>query len=454
MVHFKQCSYGTCSNDTRHAHKPHMQGVWFLPFPKPTNKPKECDRWIRACGRPAAFDRSRITKSTYVCSKHFVGGNGPTRDYPDPVPLPAPAPAITLQVMYSLRAGGDLGSVPAWLETQNLAKESLRAAVIGMGTEILALLCARADPAPVRVQLRYLSTRKFTDIMYADLCRYMDMICTQDSKQNLGPLSKLEDMDPERFSGVVRNKGEDSIDPELAGRNPRDGRRAEFIKKFRCSKCACAFVTEAGLQLHTKRHHPVFSDKKYKCNDCSYSTESKRSFLKHMWIHTGVKPYVCSMCGKGFSQSSSCQQHVCKHSQERPYTCSVCSKTFSFLSDFRRHARIHTGERPYACTVCAKRFTVLSNCRQHMRIHTGERPYVCTVCSKAFSDSSGLHRHTRIHTGECPYTCKDCGKTFTDLSNCHQHMRVHQLKRVYKCNVCGKAFRGSAYCKKHEASHV
>ena len=27
-----------------------------------------------------------VTKDTYICSVHFVGGNGPTDDYPDPIP--------------------------------------------------------------------------------------------------------------------------------------------------------------------------------------------------------------------------------------------------------------------------------------------------------------------------------------------------------------------------------
>ena len=72
---------------------------------------------------------------------------------------------------------GGLGELPAWLEMQGLTEESLRAAVTGLGVEIVGGLCARAEPNPVRVRLRALSARKFTCTMYAELCRYMESCC-------------------------------------------------------------------------------------------------------------------------------------------------------------------------------------------------------------------------------------------------------------------------------------
>ena len=85
MVSTKQCCYGTCSNDSRYASKPEMQGVFFVPFPKCKTCPDKCQRWSRACCREG-FDVASISRNTYMCSKHFVGGNGPTKDHPDPLP--------------------------------------------------------------------------------------------------------------------------------------------------------------------------------------------------------------------------------------------------------------------------------------------------------------------------------------------------------------------------------
>ena len=79
----KHCCYGLCKNDSRKK----LENVFFIPFPKPLSQPEKCKRWINLCGRQHAdFNVSKINKYTYICSVHFVGGSGPTSDYPDPVP--------------------------------------------------------------------------------------------------------------------------------------------------------------------------------------------------------------------------------------------------------------------------------------------------------------------------------------------------------------------------------
>ena len=34
----KRCTYGVCNSDSRKADKPHMEGVFFIPFPKPKSE--------------------------------------------------------------------------------------------------------------------------------------------------------------------------------------------------------------------------------------------------------------------------------------------------------------------------------------------------------------------------------------------------------------------------------
>ncbi|XP_013389213.1 uncharacterized protein LOC106157951 [Lingula anatina] len=85
MVH-KHCAYGTCNSDSRHADRPHMAGVFFVPFPKPKTNVEKCKRWVHLCGRHVEqFNIDKVSKYTFLCSKHFVGGNGPTEENPDPI---------------------------------------------------------------------------------------------------------------------------------------------------------------------------------------------------------------------------------------------------------------------------------------------------------------------------------------------------------------------------------
>ncbi|XP_057675554.1 uncharacterized protein si:ch73-311h14.2 [Corythoichthys intestinalis] len=83
----KHCCYGTCKNDSRYYDRPHMKDVFFIRFPKPKTQRDKCERWIDLCGRPRyQFNASKVKSFTFICSKHFVGGHGPTDENPDPLP--------------------------------------------------------------------------------------------------------------------------------------------------------------------------------------------------------------------------------------------------------------------------------------------------------------------------------------------------------------------------------
>ena len=83
----KHCCYGVCKSDSRNSETTDMEGVFFIPFPKPKTQPEKCQRWISCCGRPHnSLNVGKVNTHTFICSKHFIGGKGPTDEYPDPVP--------------------------------------------------------------------------------------------------------------------------------------------------------------------------------------------------------------------------------------------------------------------------------------------------------------------------------------------------------------------------------
>ena len=69
------CAYGTCNSDSRYKERSHMQGVRFYSFPRKDVLKRK--RWVHACSRLGFFVHS-LSKHMRVCSKHFVGGKGPT----------------------------------------------------------------------------------------------------------------------------------------------------------------------------------------------------------------------------------------------------------------------------------------------------------------------------------------------------------------------------------------
>ncbi|KAL7861002.1 hypothetical protein AOLI_G00173510 [Acnodon oligacanthus] len=79
----KRCCWGTCDSNTKYPER--LDGVFFVPFPKPPKNVEKCKLWIKLCGRPhSLLNISNITRDTYVCSKHFVDGK-PTAEHPHPV---------------------------------------------------------------------------------------------------------------------------------------------------------------------------------------------------------------------------------------------------------------------------------------------------------------------------------------------------------------------------------
>lgn len=81
-----RCAYLKCKSDSRYRHKEYMKGVEFMLFPKPHENLTLCKIWVNACGR-GNFCVNNVTLNTYMCTKHFVGGRGPTRENPHPIPF-------------------------------------------------------------------------------------------------------------------------------------------------------------------------------------------------------------------------------------------------------------------------------------------------------------------------------------------------------------------------------
>lgn len=78
----KFCVYKKCKNNTK---AKNQQLIRFYPVPKPTNDIERCARWVKSINREN-FTCQSVKKHHFVCSVHFLGGDGPTQNNPDPLP--------------------------------------------------------------------------------------------------------------------------------------------------------------------------------------------------------------------------------------------------------------------------------------------------------------------------------------------------------------------------------
>lgn len=84
MGRIKKCFYGPCQSSE--GAKRTGTHVSFIKFPSPKRDLIKCRKWVTACGRPD-LSITNITGSSYICSRHFVGFQGPTTENPDPINL-------------------------------------------------------------------------------------------------------------------------------------------------------------------------------------------------------------------------------------------------------------------------------------------------------------------------------------------------------------------------------
>lgn len=121
----KHCAWGDCRNDNRYSFKENMQGVDFVKFPSKHTDVDRCKKWVKACGR-ANFTLDKVTRDTYICTKHFYSGNG-TFKYPDPVPYGITGPEMEHFVFKNKKRRGPLPRTTAGCfiqtETEELVSE-------------------------------------------------------------------------------------------------------------------------------------------------------------------------------------------------------------------------------------------------------------------------------------------------------------------------------------------
>jgi hypothetical protein len=121
-------------------------------------------------------------------------------------------------------------------------------------------------------------------------------------------------------------------------------KKSERITNFRCDICLKFLCRKQSLRLHVESVH--LKIKKFKCNDCEFSTNDKRTLSTHSTIHFDSRPFVCDF-----------------------KDCTRRTRTFKRMEYLKDHMKLHSNLRSYKCH-CGKAFNTSKNLSQHrMRSH-------------------------------------------------------------------------------------
>ena len=119
--------------------------------------------------------------------------------------------------------------------------------------------------------------------------------------------------------------------------------------------CECTQVIPNGnnrLRRHIlKFHHSA--EEKVVCPECGKESSGKTQLEIHLaQYHSDKKIAVCQTCGKGFGTMSHYQLHLRRHHQPRDLQCPHCDKKFESRDQAIKHLIVHTQIKPFKCIQC------------------------------------------------------------------------------------------------------
>ena len=171
--------------------------------------------------------------------------------------------------------------------------------------------------------------------------------------------------------------------------------------KFKClvPNCTRAFRSNTLMQDHIVSGH---QGKRFQCNDCRSSFESRAGLRAHRKKHTAPTEYMCEMCFKNFSYKSSYLAHKTTHTSDKDFSCEICGKPYKRLAELKRHmVNIHKPSvENFQCNKCGKYLKTKVALSTHLRNVHAPQLFTCEMCDlkPKFSSRSGLYKHKRrIH---------------------------------------------------------
>ena len=154
---------------------------------------------------------------------------------------------------------------------------------------------------------------------------------------------------------------------ELKSVTPRPGNLKQHIsklgeKKYKCQECDYSTNWSSDLKNHS-RHH---TGEKYKCEKCNYSTASPSNMIKHKNVHNG-KQFHCKKYdfSTNWRPSLKRQKHIHKLAKSKQdddqelkntkeiFLCKICDLTFLTNMNLKNHNMKHsTNDQHYSCHLC------------------------------------------------------------------------------------------------------
>ncbi|XP_073842795.1 uncharacterized protein [Musca autumnalis] len=185
-----------------------------------------------------------------------------------------------------------------------------------------------------------------------------------------------------------------------------------------CEICNQRFTTKTELERHSYRKHP-----RHICETCGSCFKADKFLRRHIKDqHTGG--YVCEKCHKRFITQIGLETHSkMMHAGARKpteHTCDVCGSCYMKYHALRMHIRRKhpsSTDLQYICEICYRRFATQTGLDRHCDLtHPVATKYKCEICGSCYKVSKTLRRHIRMKhpsSTDAEYICEICNQRFT-----------------------------------------
>ena len=194
-------------------------------------------------------------------------------------------------------------------------------------------------------------------------------------------------------------------------------------------------------EMSPEKETPCFAEKRFKCNQCNYSSKYISHLKTHKMVHEGKKPFKCDQCEYTASSQSHIERHKKKHNnggestrrkihKGSPLSCSQCQFKCHNAINLKAHKKAHLGKLAFICDQCDYLASCAGNLQRHMMKHSGEKPFKCDLCDYSASNAHHVRTHKRKHSGEKPFKCDQCDFAASRIDNLNVHKRNNHFGEI------------------------
>lgn len=211
------------------------------------------------------------------------------------------------------------------------------------------------------------------------------------------------------------------------------GHMPEEARLFVCPVCGKRFPREGQLRDHELRIHTPVEQRPFACPDCGKRYFNQCEVVGHRQrVHEKLRPFFCDKCARAFATRGGLQVHQRVHEDHPRVACDECGRFYSGATQVKNHKkRAHQqgqGQgQEFECAECGQRLKHATGLTAHIRrMHKlASNQHQCDLCGKGYKEQMNLREHmASAHTGQRLYKCKFCELSCNSSANMYKHQKT------------------------------